>query len=155
MLIATKFYYCSFHETGVYDLPRVIDYILFTTGQDDLYYIGFSLGTTSFLVMGTELPSYNSKIRLAVLMAPVSYVSHIAQPFYHKLARRRKILQVQQVDKAVCFTNFLFVGCRIDSGSTRDTSKIGDTYKVCTNLRRRVFISKFLYEYCVVFMRLG
>lgn len=52
------------------------------------------MGTTTFLVMASEVPKYNSKIRLAVLMAPVAYVSNVAQPVYHIAARNRKLLQV-------------------------------------------------------------
>ena len=36
---------------GVYDVPAVIDYILTTTGQPDLFYVGHSMGTTMFFVI--------------------------------------------------------------------------------------------------------
>jgi len=34
----------SWHEMGVYDLPANFDYILGTTGAEDLYYVGHSMG---------------------------------------------------------------------------------------------------------------
>lgn len=37
----------SFHEMGYYDLPAVIHFILNKTGQEQLYYIGHSEGSTS------------------------------------------------------------------------------------------------------------
>jgi len=40
----------SWHEMGVYDVPAVMDHILKTTGQPDLYYVGHSMGTTMFFV---------------------------------------------------------------------------------------------------------
>lgn len=41
---------CSFHEMAMYDLPACINYILQKTGQEQLYYVAYSQGTTA----GTE-----------------------------------------------------------------------------------------------------
>lgn len=41
---------CSFHEMAMYDLPASINYILQRTGQEQLYYVAYSQGTTT----GTE-----------------------------------------------------------------------------------------------------
>lgn len=59
---------------GVYDQPAVIDYILGSTNASKLFYIGFSQGTTSLLVMLSERPEYNDKIHAVSLMAPVGYI---------------------------------------------------------------------------------
>lgn len=59
---------------GIYDQPAIIDYILAKTNSSKLYYVGFSQGTTSLLVMLSERPEYNSKIYAASLMAPVGYI---------------------------------------------------------------------------------
>lgn len=40
----------SFHEMAMYDLPATINYILQRTGQEQLYYVAYSQGTT----IGTE-----------------------------------------------------------------------------------------------------
>jgi len=39
--------HCSFHEMAVYDLPATINYILQKTGQEQLYYVAYSQGTTT------------------------------------------------------------------------------------------------------------
>lgn len=38
--------FCSFDEMAKYDLPGIIDFIVNKTGQEKLYFIGHSLGTT-------------------------------------------------------------------------------------------------------------
>lgn len=62
---------------GVYDLPAVIDYVLASTGQKDLYYIGHSMGNTMFFVLTSLKPEYNKKIHLMVALAPVVFMSYV------------------------------------------------------------------------------
>lgn len=70
-----QIYFVKFrYEMGVYDQPAIIDYILAKTNTSKLYYIGYSQGTTSLLVMLSERPEYNDKIYAASLMAPVGYI---------------------------------------------------------------------------------
>ncbi|XP_039291399.1 lipase 3-like [Nilaparvata lugens] len=64
----------SFHEMGIYDLPAQIDFILTTTGQKKLYYIGFSMGTTASYVLLSQRPEYNKKIERMISMAPVAFM---------------------------------------------------------------------------------
>ena len=59
---------------GTKDLPAVIDYILETTGADQIFYVGHSMGTTMFYVLCSELPEYNSKIRAMFGLAPVAFM---------------------------------------------------------------------------------
>lgn len=61
---------------GIYDQPAVIDYILQKTAVPKLYYIGYSQGTTSIMVLLSEKPEYNEKIAAASLLAPVGYMRH-------------------------------------------------------------------------------
>lgn len=60
---------------GIYDIPTFIDFTLNYTKQSDLYYVGYSQGTTLYFIMISELPEYNKKIRLSIIMAPVTYTS--------------------------------------------------------------------------------
>lgn len=79
--------YCfSIHEVGYYDTRNSIDYILNVTNQNDVIYIGYSQGTTDFLIMASEFPEYNDKIRLAVLLGPIAFLSHMIAPGYRLLA---------------------------------------------------------------------
>lgn len=65
---------------GIYDLPAVIDYVLGQTGEDNLYYIGHSMGTTMFYVLTSSLPQYNAKIRLMTSLAPIAYMGFVKSP---------------------------------------------------------------------------
>ncbi|KAI4454144.1 lysosomal acid lipase-related [Holotrichia oblita] len=78
----SAFWDFSWHEIGAIDLPTMIDYVLETTGQEQLFYIGHSQGTTSFWVMGAERPEYNDKIKLMVALAPIAYMSNLTNPFF-------------------------------------------------------------------------
>jgi len=65
---------------GVYDLPAVVDYILNATGEQQLHYIGHSMGTTMFYVLMSERPQYNSKILAMFSLAPAAFLSHMTSP---------------------------------------------------------------------------
>jgi len=70
----------SWHEMGTKDLPAVIDYILRTTGSEQIFYAGHSMGTTMFYVLCSERPEYNSKIRAMFSLAPIAFMSHMQSP---------------------------------------------------------------------------
>jgi len=70
----------SFHEMGVYDLPAKIDYILRLTGKQQLSYIGFSMGCSSFFALTSMKPEYNQKIRQMQGLAPVVFLQAIRSP---------------------------------------------------------------------------
>jgi lysosomal acid lipase/cholesteryl ester hydrolase len=80
---------------GDKDIPAEIDYVLNATGQPNLQYIGFSMGTTMFWTMTSLHPEYNSKVRLMVALAPVVYINNMMgfprlfAPF-HRIVKVRK-----------------------------------------------------------------
>lgn len=65
----------------------MIDYILNTTDNEQLYYVGHSQGCTSFFVMTAELPEYNNKIKLMVALAPAVFMSNMGNPAFSIFAR--------------------------------------------------------------------
>lgn len=78
----------SWHEMGYYDLPAAIDYILNVTKNEKLSYIGHSMGTSMFFVLGATRPEYMRKVNAAVMMAPVAYIKDMPSPsfrFFHDL----------------------------------------------------------------------
>ncbi|CAB3373680.1 Hypothetical predicted protein [Cloeon dipterum] len=67
---SSKFWEFTFHEMGIFDLPAMIDYVLEQTGETQVNYVGHSMGTTAFWVMGSEKPEYNAKIRQMHALRP-------------------------------------------------------------------------------------
>lgn len=76
----SDFWEFTWEEIGVYDLPAMINYTLNVTGQERLYFIGHSQGTTAFYVMCSMKPEYNSKIKLMISLAPVAWLEHSKSP---------------------------------------------------------------------------
>ncbi|XP_057654532.1 lipase 3-like [Diorhabda carinulata] len=70
----------SFEDCGYYDLPAKIDYILNITGQQKLFYVGLSQGTTQFFAMASLRPEYNDKIALMSALGPVAFMNHTSSP---------------------------------------------------------------------------
>ncbi|GBP41038.1 Lipase 3 [Eumeta japonica] len=73
---SSKFWNFSWDEIGNHDISAMVDYVLATTGQLALHYIGHSQGTTSFLVLTSLRPKYNDKFKSVHLMAPVAYMEN-------------------------------------------------------------------------------
>jgi len=74
------FWHFSWNEIGYYDLPTMIDFVLETTQFPDVFYIGHSQGTTSFFVMTSTRPEYNSKIKAQFSLAPIAFMDHMTSP---------------------------------------------------------------------------
>ncbi|GLG93399.1 Lipase 3 [Gryllus bimaculatus] len=70
---------------GTYDLPASIDYVLEKTGQEKIFYIGHSMGTTLFWIMLSRKPDYNSKFRAMFAMGPAAYLGHLPNPLLRAL----------------------------------------------------------------------
>ncbi|XP_049837956.1 lipase 3-like [Schistocerca gregaria] len=74
------------HEHGIYDMPAQIDHVLNTTGHQQIYYVGHSMGTTMFYVGMSMKPEYNEKIRAMFSLAPIAYMNHMISPLFQLLA---------------------------------------------------------------------
>ncbi|XP_043483372.1 lipase 3-like [Leptopilina heterotoma] len=70
----------SFHQLGMEDLPAMIDFILSRTGNERLFFVGHSQGTTQFWVMASERPEYNSRVILTVGLAPAAFTGNLRGP---------------------------------------------------------------------------
>lgn len=75
-----RFWTFSWHEIGIIDIPEMLDYVLNKTKQEDLFYVGHSQGSTSFFVMCSERPEYNSKVKMMHALAPVAYMDNAISP---------------------------------------------------------------------------
>ncbi|KAJ8927984.1 hypothetical protein NQ314_019512 [Rhamnusium bicolor] len=67
----------SFHEMGIYDLPKALNLVLKTTNKRSIY-IGYSMGTTVSYVFSSELPvEASSYLKGIISLAPVAHLSKI------------------------------------------------------------------------------
>lgn len=58
----------------------MIDHVLAITSKPKLLFVGHSQGTTQFFVMTSMKSEYNSKVGLAVCLAPAAYTGHLRGP---------------------------------------------------------------------------
>ncbi|KAI6779988.1 lipase -like protein [Emericellopsis cladophorae] len=65
-----KFWDFSIDEFAFHDIPDSIEYILDTTGQKSLSYIGFSQGTAQAFATLAIHPKLNSKVNVFIALAP-------------------------------------------------------------------------------------
>jgi len=73
---SAQFWDFTWDEMAKYDLPAVLSYILETTGQKNLSYIGHSQGTIQALAAFSNNQTIAAMVNFAVLLAPVAYVHH-------------------------------------------------------------------------------
>lgn len=100
-----EFWHFSWHESGYYDLPAMIDYVSTTTGQPKIQYVGHSQGTTTFLVMASMRPEYNDKILSAHMLSPVAFMSHLTSPFVKAIVPF--VFQLETVAQLLGINEFL------------------------------------------------
>uniref|UniRef100_A0A8C3TRL4 Partial AB-hydrolase lipase domain-containing protein n=1 Tax=Catharus ustulatus TaxID=91951 RepID=A0A8C3TRL4_CATUS len=70
----------SFHEMAMYDLPATINYILQRTGQEQLYYVAYSQGTTIGFIAFSSIPELDRKIKMFFALAPITVNSNMKTP---------------------------------------------------------------------------
>ncbi|XP_023310249.1 lipase 3-like [Anoplophora glabripennis] len=78
---ASGFWNFNLHEIGVYDLPANIDYILESTNNTFIFYVGHSQAGASYVILTSEKPEYNQKIRAAALLAPAVLMQYTESYF--------------------------------------------------------------------------
>ncbi|KAK5459675.1 cholesterol esterase [Exophiala xenobiotica] len=67
---STKFWDFSIEEFAFHDIPNTVDYILNTTSQSTLSYIGFSQGTAQAFAALSIHPGLNDKVNVFIALAP-------------------------------------------------------------------------------------
>ncbi|XP_043109644.1 gastric triacylglycerol lipase isoform X2 [Puntigrus tetrazona] len=70
----------SHDELAKKDLPAVINFITNTTGQEKLFYVGHSQGTTIAFIAFSTMPELASKIKMFFALAPVATVGLTKSP---------------------------------------------------------------------------
>lgn len=67
---SVNFWNFSIDDFAFHDIPNTIDYILSTTGQPSLSYIGFSQGTAQAFATLSIHPTLNDKVEVFIALAP-------------------------------------------------------------------------------------
>jgi len=75
-----QFWDFSWDHHGNYDLPAMLKHVMAYTKMEKIFYVGHSMGTTSFMVMANLHPELQKHIVLANFLAPVAYVGHLKGP---------------------------------------------------------------------------
>jgi lysosomal acid lipase/cholesteryl ester hydrolase len=76
------------------DLPLVLNYILTTSRQDSLVYIGHSMGCSTLFAACSLDPEVSKKIKLMIAFAPAVYLNR-ARSLFVKFASKVPGLMVQ------------------------------------------------------------
>uniref|UniRef100_A0A8C3KN49 Lipase n=1 Tax=Calidris pygmaea TaxID=425635 RepID=A0A8C3KN49_9CHAR len=88
-----EFWAFSFDEMAKFDLPAAINFILEKTGQDKLYYIGYSQGATIAFIAFSTMPELAQKIKLYFALAPVTTIKYASSPVTKLLYLPEKLLR--------------------------------------------------------------
>ncbi|XP_036022866.1 lysosomal acid lipase/cholesteryl ester hydrolase [Onychomys torridus] len=75
-----EFWAFSFDEMAKYDLPAAINYVVNTTGQEQVFYLGHSQGTTIGFIAFSQIPELAKKIKMFFAMAPVVSLNFALSP---------------------------------------------------------------------------
>ncbi|XP_018414267.1 PREDICTED: lysosomal acid lipase/cholesteryl ester hydrolase-like isoform X2 [Nanorana parkeri] len=75
-----EFWAFSYDEMAKLDLPAVINFILQKTGQEQIYYIGHSQGTTIAFIAFSSMPELAKKIKMFFGLAPVATIKFSNSP---------------------------------------------------------------------------
>lgn len=84
----------------------MIDFVLSTTKQKKLSYVGYSQGTSQFFVMASTKPKYQDKVNFMVALAPIAYMDHASHPL---LPLAKKIFPFIQVNIDIYLIYIFFV----------------------------------------------
>ncbi|KFP35268.1 Lipase member M, partial [Chlamydotis macqueenii] len=76
----TEFWDFSFHEMAMYDLPATIDFVLQKTGQRQMYYVGYSQGSTIAFIAFSSMPDLAQKIKMFFALGPVVTMKYAKSP---------------------------------------------------------------------------
>jgi lysosomal acid lipase/cholesteryl ester hydrolase len=75
-----SFWQFSWDQMAHFDLPAMIDLALNVSKADNLYYVGFSLGTTTAFAKFSQDREFAKKIKKFYALAPMATVKHIKGP---------------------------------------------------------------------------
>ncbi|XP_043453952.1 lipase member K isoform X3 [Prionailurus bengalensis] len=94
-----EFWAFSLDEMANYDLPATINFIAEKTGQERLYYVGHSQGTTIAFIAFSTNPELAKRIKIFFALAPVITVKYTQSPMKKLTTLSRKVVKAFFGDK--------------------------------------------------------
>lgn len=89
---SAAFWDFTYHEHATQDLPALIQYVVRETGEQQLQYVGFSMGTTIMFIMASERPDMARHIRMFTGLGPVTSLVHTKSRTFRVLAHTTPVL---------------------------------------------------------------
>jgi pimeloyl-ACP methyl ester carboxylesterase len=77
----SEFWSFGLEEPALLDYPTFIDYIVNKSGHADMHFVGYSMGTTQYLILLSEQPEYNARFRSGFLLGPTAFAGNHTNPF--------------------------------------------------------------------------
>ncbi|KAM4851977.1 lipase member J isoform 2-T2 [Thomomys bottae] len=90
---SSEFWAFSFDEMAKYDLPASIDFIEKQTGQEEIFYVGHSQGTTIAFIAFSTMPKIAKKIKIFFALAPVVSINHIKSPLFKMAIKWKSVMK--------------------------------------------------------------
>nr|KAF6425134.1 lipase family member J [Molossus molossus] len=89
-----EFWAFSFDEMAKYDLPASIDFIVKQTGQEKIFYVGYSQGTTIAFITFSTIPKIAERIKIHFALAPVFSVKYVKSPLIKMAYKWKSLIKV-------------------------------------------------------------
>ncbi|XP_004369964.1 lipase member K [Trichechus manatus latirostris] len=96
---SSEYWAFSLDEMAKYDLPATIDFIIKKTGQERLFYVGHSQGTTIAFIAFSTNPELAKRIKIFFALAPVITVKYTQSPLKRLAILSRQVLKALFGDK--------------------------------------------------------
>uniref|UniRef100_A0A452QA00 AB hydrolase-1 domain-containing protein n=1 Tax=Ursus americanus TaxID=9643 RepID=A0A452QA00_URSAM len=76
-----------------YDLPASIDFIVKHTGQEEIFYIGHSQGTTIAFITFSTIPKIAERIKIFFALAPVFSIKYSKSPLIKMAYKWKSVIK--------------------------------------------------------------
>ncbi|XP_006831183.1 PREDICTED: lipase member K-like [Chrysochloris asiatica] len=96
---STEYWAFSLDEMAKYDLPATLNFITEKTGQEQLFYVGHSQGTTIGFIAFSTNPELAKKIKIFFALAPVVTVNYTQSPMKRFTTLSRQVVKAFFGDK--------------------------------------------------------
>ena len=103
---------------GRYDVAATLTYILKETEEDELSFVGHSLGCTLFYIAMIEQPELNAKVDVMISLAPTTSAAHLNNLFRYLAP----MVQPMKVDLIIFFLHVNKISKEVDTIHDRNNS---------------------------------